>query len=319
MLNLTINQLKKKIKTARNVAVFCHSRPDADALASMFGMIEILKKLNKKCVAVLEETPKKKYDFMTGEFQTEFPENYDLYISVDVAGKNMLGKFEQDFLNQSNSIEIDHHHNRDSSATYTYLEDNASSCAEIIFKIAKHFKIKIDKHLSTILYTGLAGDTGCFLHENTNSQSHNIASELIDSGADIFFVNRRLFKSNTKNKLKLIEIALSKFDYFKDTLIVDISYEEFKSIGYNPNDGVDLIDFVSSVEGIKLTALLTERTPNNCSISFRSSNKYDVSILANRFGGGGHKGASGCKDIKGNINDIKKKLQKEIKNFIKEN
>ncbi len=318
-MNLTINQLKKKIKTAKNIAVFCHSRPDADALSSMFVMVGILRKLNKNCIAVLEEEPKKKYDFMIGEFQTEFPKSCDLYISVDVAGKNMLGKFEKEFLEQTNTIEIDHHHNRDSSANFTYLEDNTSSCAEIVYKIAKFLKIKIDSKLSTIIYTGLAGDTGCFLHENTNSQSHKIACELIDLGADISFVNRRLFKSNTKNKLKLIEIALSKFEYYKDTLIVDISYNDFKSIGYNPNDGVDLIDFVSSIDGVNLTALLTERSPNNCSISFRSSNKYDVSILASKLGGGGHKGASGCKDLKGDISEIKKKLQKEIKLFIKEN
>ena len=172
--------------------------------------------------------------------------------------------------------------------------------------------------IATIVYTGLAGDTGCFLHENTTAESHVVASELINYGAKIFQVNRKLFKSNTKDKLKLINLALTKFDYYKDTLVVTISYQDFKSIGYNPEDGVDLIDFVSSVEGVNLTALLTERKPNNCSISFRSSEKYDVSKLAERFGGGGHAGASGCKDILANVGDVKSRLVKEIKSFIKE-
>ena len=313
-----MKQIIKKIKTAKTIAVFCHSKPDPDALGSLFSLTIGLKSIGKNVVAVLEENVKKKYEFISGEYQTTFPENCDLYISVDVAAPHMLGKFEEKFMALENTIEIDHHFNRTSSAKLSYVEGKTSSCSEIVYRLLKKLHVKINAKLATIVYTGLAGDTGCFLHENTTAESHVIASELINYGAKIFQVNRKLFKSNTKDKLKLINLALTKFDYYKDTLVVTISYQDFKSIGYNPEDGVDLIDFVSSVEGVNLTALLTERKPNNCSISFRSSEKYDVSKLAERFGGGGHAGASGCKDILANVGDVKSRLVKEIKSFIKE-
>ena len=314
-----MKQIIKKIKTANKIAVFCHSKPDPDALGSIFALYLGLKKIGKDVVAVLEEDVKKKYEIFAEKYQTTFPENCDLYICLDTAAPHMLGKFEEKFLALKNTIEIDHHFNRTTSASLGYIEGKTSSCSEIIYKLLKKVKVKIDERIATLIYFGLAGDTGCFLHENTTADSHIVASELIKKGAKIFLVNRRLFKSNTKDKLKLMNIALSKFEYYKDTLVVAISYSDFKSIGYNPDDGVDLIDFVSSVENINLTALLTERKPNNCSISFRSSEKYDVSKLAERFGGGGHKGASGCKDIIGNVEEVKEKLKKEIKIFIAEN
>lgn len=311
-----MKKIIKMIKTAKNIAVFCHSKPDPDALGSLFALYAGLKKLGKNVVAALEEQLKKKYEFLMENYVTNFPENCDLYICLDVAAPHMLGKFETRLKEEKNVIEIDHHSNRTSFAPFVYVEPKSSSCAEIVYKILNKLHVKIDEKIATLIYTGLAGDTGCFLHENTNYDSHVTASKLIKQGAKIFYINRKLFKSNTKDKLKLINLATSKFDYYKDTLIVAISYEDFKSISYNPDDGIDIIDFVSSIEEINLTALLTERKPNNCSISFRSSEKYDVSKLAELFGGGGHKGASGCKDIKGDFKDIKEKLEKEIKNFI---
>lgn len=313
-----MKQIIKKIKTAKTIAVFCHSKPDPDALGALFALSEGLKRIGKEVKTVLEEPIKKKYEFLAEDYITEFPENCDLYICVDVAAPHMLGKFEKNFLAKENTIEIDHHANRTMCAKLSYVEKFTASCSEIIYKVLKNLKVKIDERLATLIYMGLAGDTGCFLHENTTVESHILAAELMKCGAKVFFINRRLFKSNTKDKLKLIKLALSKFEYYKDTLIVAISYADFKSIGYNPDEGVDLIDFVSSIEGVNLTALLTERKPEICSISFRSSEKYDVSKLAERFGGGGHKGASGCKDLPGKIEDIEKQLKKEIKDFIKE-
>lgn len=304
-----------KIMTAKKIAVFCHSSPDADALGSVASMKYALEGMGKEVDVYLEEELRKRYDFLRVEVKTAIEGEYDLLISVDVASSNLLGKFEEYFLSHKNTLAIDHHLLRTPFAGEEYVETLSSTC-EILSLLFDKMKVSMTSELATYLYTGLAGDTGCFMHDNTTARCHDLASKFIKYGADYRLVNRRLFKSNPKSRFDLIRVALNNFEFVEDALIVDISQKDFKKAGVNPDEGIGLIGFISTVEDVNLSALITERKPGLISISFRSSEKYDVAEIAEKFGGGGHKQAAGCKDIEGTTKEVKAKLKRMLKNIL---
>ena len=222
-----MKRIIKKIKTATNIAVFCHTKPDPDALGSLFALVEGLKSIGKNAVAVLEDQTKNKFDFLNIPYTTSIPKNADLLIAVDVASKNLLGKFQEDFIMMDNIV-IDHHAKRTAFAQTEYVDSTWASCAEIIFKLLKNLKVKITPRFATLIYAGIAGDTGCFLHSNTTAFTHLNVAELINLGADVSLVNRKLFKSNSKEKLKLIKFALDNMEIRKNYLLLTVSFQDYQ-------------------------------------------------------------------------------------------
>lgn len=316
-----LKEIIKKIKKANKIAIFTHRRPDPDALGSLSSLYEALLAKGKDVAAFLEQNVSKSYEFLNIDYaktECDFSQ-FDLVISVDVAAPSMLGdNFVQGFLNHPNSVAIDHHAMRITIAKIEYVEAQSASCAEIIYKLLKALKCKITPRLATLIYTGLAGDTGCFVHDNTTASTHILAGNLMKCGADTELVNLKLFKSGSVERLRLLSLVVPNFIFIGDSLIVPVSFEDFKSVGINPDSGIELIDFVARLDGINLTALIQEKKEGEISVSLRSTKKYDVSILAQKFGGGGHRQASGITRLEGKLSDIITTFEKELKSTIRE-
>lgn len=316
-----LKEIIKKIKKAKKIAIFTHRRPDPDALGSLSSLYEALLAKGKNVSAFLEQSVSKNYEFLNINYaktECDFSQ-FDLVISVDVAAPTMLGDgFVQGFLNHPNTVSIDHHAMRTPVGKVEYVEAQSASCAEIIYKLLKAMKCKITPRLATLIYTGLAGDTGCFVHDNTTASTHILAGNLMKLGADMELVNLKLFKSGSVERLKLLSLVVPKFIFIGDSLIVPVSLEDFKAAGVNPDSGIELIDFVARLDGINLTVLIQEKKEGEASVSLRSTKKYDVSLLAEKFGGGGHRGASGIARLEGELSDIQAAFEKELKRLVGE-
>jgi phosphoesterase RecJ-like protein len=95
-----------------------------------------------------------------------------------------------------------------------------------------------------------------------------------------------------------------------------LSLSERDAAGYLARDDADLVKVLSAIQGAKIAVILTEQTGGYVKISWRLCNNadsdLDVSEIALKFGGGGHKAAAGA-DVKGKLNEVLVKVLADTK------
>lgn len=287
----------KMLKQAKTVALFSHENPDADTIGSTIALRRILMSLGKERVDMFceSEIPSSFYFLAETKLYNQEFGDYELLVSVDTANENMLGKYKDYFLNFENTIKIDHHTNGNSYASRNHVSPY-SACAIVVYEIAEKLKVKIDDETATALYFGICGDTGIFRNNNTDSLTFLTASKLIDAGANIRRVYNGFFDKKTVSTVKMTSSCLlnAKLNDEMGYAILTAPKEDYEKFGVNPE--VDVLGNVPNTYlscGYKIAVILKEKEDGiHCSL--RSKFEYDVSKIANVFGGGGHKNASGC-------------------------
>jgi phosphoesterase RecJ-like protein len=206
-----------------------------------------------------------------------------------------------DFLTNGGStiINIDHHHDNTQFGDFNLVDTAASSTAEIVHGLAKQLGAEITPEMASALYVGLVTDTGKFMYENTNANTHRIAAELIEAGVPVDDTYRRLYEHVPVEKLRLVARALEGLRrHCGERLVLSyISAEDYRATGAGEEMTEGIIDHLRSVEGAMVAALIRDRGDRGRAarkVSLRSSGgEVDVSAIARRHGGGGHKRAAG--------------------------
>lgn len=308
------------IKKSKCVAVFCHTKPDGDALGSSCAMKLALKRLGIDCDMYCETKIPDHYGYIPqiDQFQSYNIKNkeYDLAITVDCSDKKRLGDCAKIFDKCPETIKIDHHQTDEKFAKYSQVEIVSSTC-EILYFLIKELGVELDDDIATCLYVGLASDSGCFMHNSTTSQTHYVASELLKYKVDLDTVHYFEFKRKTRGQLDLLHTCLGNISYELNgkVVIMYLKLEDFARTGCTQCDTLGFVNNISNVDSAKIAVMLSEEKPNLFAVSFRTNGAVDVSKVAEVFGGGGHKMASGAK-IFGGINTVKKKILEVCKDFV---
>ena len=303
----------KTIKNAKHIALFTHASPDGDAIGSSFALKYALEKLSKKVSLFIEEIPDNFSFLNLTDYKTAFDyNNYDLFISVDVSESHLLGKFESEFLNFNSTLSVDHHYNRNSFAKQEVVESCCSSNAEIIYYLIKDLKVKLDDNIASLLYIGVATDTGCFLYSNTNGLTHYVASELLNYNVNLALIHKKLFQTSSLDKFKLTQLVYNNYECYEDFIFVVLDSKILNASKIEDIHSYNLANILLELENMNFACIALEKTSGEFKMSFRSNFCYDCSKLANAFGGGGHKQAAGAL-YKGTKDMLKKKLIKEYK------
>lgn len=317
MINSSIINL---IKESSNIAILSHVAPDGDSIGSSLALFNALIKQGKNVKFILDDDVPSIYSFLKGSDEVEKPvEDYtfDLVIALDSGDIGRLGKSTK-YLNGGKIINIDHHVSNSAFGSYNIIDSNAAATAEIVYDIIKMLNVDIDKDISECLYTAIVTDTGQFQYSNTTSITHHMAGDLINCGVKPSKIYRLIYQNNTKEKMKLIGEAINNLEFYLDDKIscITITKDQFKRIGAKSEDCEGIINFARDIGSVEVAVFLREDDDGKIKASFRSKNYIDVNRIAEKFGGGGHKRASGA-TILGKINIIKKQVITEtIKNFM---
>ena len=310
----------KLLKKSKNIAIFSHKGPDPDAIGSALALFKALKKMGKNVSLFCDdEMNGGNFGFLTGfeEYNKTDLSGFDLYVSVDVASGELLGKFEEHFSKFDSTIKIDHHSAGTNFAKHNLVK-TYSACAILIYEILKHLKVKIDKDIATCLYFGICGDTGIFKNNNTDSKTFLVCSELLDLGADFRLVYSEFFEKRTLSNLYLTSNAIMTAYVSDDQSfsVMTVSTDDYDKFGANENEHIGNLPHSFLNCGHKISAILKQKN-DGIHCSFRSKFEYDVSKIAAKFGGGGHKNASGCMFID-SLQSAEKQVIEAIKNYLKE-
>lgn len=284
--------------------VTTHENPDGDALGSLLAMHLALEGLGKDSVMyLLGPAPLPgEYRFLPlGELRREVPEDAAerVLVAVDCANESRLGP-DPAILHQAPfTIDIDHHHDNSRFGDVNLVVADASSTGEVLRDVFAALGVELTPEIAEPLYAALVTDTGRFQYANTTPKALRLAAELVEAGADVHKVFQGVYETVQFAKLKLLARALDRAQVHEGGGLV-ISYllrTDFAEVGAAEPYSEGIIDYLRAVEGADMAALIREPprggTPAR-RVSLRASvDEIDVSAIARKSGGGGHRQAAG--------------------------
>jgi bifunctional oligoribonuclease and PAP phosphatase NrnA len=299
-----LERVSAELRARDRFLLTAHEGPDGDALGSLLGMHQLLTQLGKDSVMFLgaKEFPLPiEYRFLPLEEVFHEPPADMADRTVVFLDCGNIDRMPVDFLTAGGNdiINIDHHHDNTRFGDFNLVDVDASCTAEIVYDLAVGFEATITKEMASALYVGLITDTGKFMYENTDAHTHRVAADLIEAGVDIDDTYRRLYEHVPIEKLRLVARALEGIQIHCDGRLVisSITAADYAATGAGEEMTEGVIDHLRSIDGTKVAAVirdLGERGRAARKVSLRSSEgDVDVSAIARKNGGGGHKRAAG--------------------------
>lgn len=284
-----------KLLTENNeFLVISHEHPDGDTLGCAFALCEALKLMGKKRAFLCSDKVTKDFSFMTDGFVSD--ELSDPFVvCVDVADANLLGDLASEFEGKVDLC-IDHHMSNTFYAKSTYLIERAAAC-EIVYDLIMSMPVEESRYIRNCIYTGVSTDTGCFRYQNTTAETFKVAAELMAKGVDSNKINKLMFETKSKSFLELEMLARETLQYHFDgkCAIITITQDMYKKSGSTEHECHPITALPRQIEGVLVGAVFKENEEGHFSISVRTDEGIDASEICSRLGGGGHKGAAGCR------------------------
>ena len=301
------------INKNKKFLIVSHKNPDGDSLGSEIALALALKKTGKEVYILNADPPPHRYSNFpkASLIQTEKKNfNEDVTLFVDCAEVERVGKILDDIDFSKPTVNIDHHIGNSEFGTVNVLKPDYSSTAEIIYKMLKN-EIDIDKEIATYLYIGILTDTGAFRYPNTTSHSLRVASELVAYGVIASQVSEFIWFTDPEARIKLLGEVLRAMSLYNKISIMTVTKKMLKEHGAKEEDTEEFIDYGLAIDGIVTAAIIKERKDGTLKISLRSKNNVPVQELATKYGGGGHRTASGF-TVKRDMDSFKNELKKEL-------
>jgi phosphoesterase RecJ-like protein len=297
-----------------------HENPDGDALGSILALKLALDQLGKDSVMYLYGAAPlpTEYSFMPlGELRRRLPDDWRerVLIAVDCANETRIGPDREPLAGAPLVLDIDHHHDNTRFGQINLIVPNASSTGEVLRDVFAELGVELTPEIAEALYIALVTDTGRFQYSNTTAKSLRLAAELVEAGADVHQIFRRVYETVQFAKLKLLARALERAQIYDGGRLV-VSYllrTDFTDIGAAEAYSEGIIDSLRAVEGADMAALIREpRDGPARRVSLRASNdELDVSAIARKAGGGGHRQAAGFSSDD-SIEEITEFIQREF-------
>src|SRR3954470_14327457 len=284
--------------------VVTHENPDGDALGSLLATTLTLRGLGKDVEMYLGGSGSlpRQYAFMQLDgLRRDLPADLEqrVLVAVDCAKADRIGPDPEPVERASLVLDIDHHHDNTRFGDLNLIVADASSTGEVLRDVIRELDVELTPELAESLYIALVTDTGRFQYTNTTPKALRLAAELVEAGADVHQVFQQVYESVEFAKLKLLARALDRARVLEGGRIV-VSYlvrTDFAEVGAAEPYSEGIIDYLRAVEGAWLAVLIREPPRDSGParrVSLRSSiDELDVSAIARKSGGGGHRQAAG--------------------------
>lgn len=314
------------IKKARRILISGHLSPDGDSLGCMISMARMLTQFGKEAYASADVNAFGKLAFLEGT-QDIIPvrklkksKKFDLFIAVDCSSFERMPPEIKPVAEKLPKICIDHHVTNDGSFGDVQIVDSkASSAAELCWKFAKWMNLEIDKASAEALWVGLVTDTGRFAYDSTSYDTFLAAADLVARGVRKAVINDIIYGTFPRKSMELKRIAWRTLHIWKNRRVAEVTLtrDDFRSVRGTKADAEDIIEIPRSVVHNEIALFfyqIPDRTKETrCSI--RTRGDWDATVLASKFGGGGHVKAAGC-TIKAPIGVAKRQMRKAVKDML---
>lgn len=280
-----------------------HVRPDGDGLGSMLALDEVLRQHGKDVRLVIASTFPARYAFLdpTGRIEAftmpgDAWRQTDVVLILDTGTWNQLDSFGP-FLATLPAVKavIDHHQTQDELGALRLVDATAEATGRLIFEAITALGGPLPERAAQALFVAVAMDTGWFRHSNTTAATFALAERLVQAGARPEAIYEQLFERNSLPRLKLMGLVLERLQVTHGGRVAytELRRTDYPATGATPQDSEDLVNFPRSLAGVEVGLLFMEQPRGGVKISFRSRG-VNVAGVAEQFGGGGHRLASGA-------------------------
>ncbi|MCX5695559.1 MAG: bifunctional oligoribonuclease/PAP phosphatase NrnA [Candidatus Omnitrophica bacterium] len=326
MKKISLEKAAAEIRRHKRFLISSHTSPEGDALGSELAFYYLLKKLGKQGVIVNEDPLPAEYDFFPGKEKIRLYKpglkdiDFDCLAILDCTDLSRVGQVK--LLNKNNKpvINIDHHISNSKFGTVNLVEPLASSASEIVFKLYKEMRVPFDQDSALLLYAGILTDTGSFRYSNTTAFTHKAVAELLSFNINPNQIYKKIYENIPFADMQLLSKMLTRIHRAAEGRITWVSVPakmlRHKKLSFDLGDHI--LSFIRSIKDTQVAALFRENLGGKKEIRFnlRSNGLVDVNKIAQAFGGGGHKTASGC-TISGKLSEVRKKVIAKIRQNLK--
>lgn len=305
--------------------VMGHARPDLDALGASLGIRKIAAMNGMRCyividpqtihsdvkrlLAIAEANPELKNDIITPEKAINISHEADLLFLVDHSKPSMSISSELYQKLQENVVIVDHHRQGEDfpeNPALIYIEPYASSTCELVTELFEYQPTDIatiSKLDATALLAGIFVDTQSFKY-HTGTRTFDAASYLRSNGANEKLIHD-ILKENVNNYLAMTKIISTiELRAIDHTAIAHGDDDQT----YDPVIGAQAADTMISLEGVSASFVITKRENGTIGVSARSTGDYNVQLVMEKMGGGGHLGNAATQIKDSSIDQVKKQL-----------
>ena len=316
MTNNTLKEISDHILSAKKVYIFPHVSMDCDALGSGVALTLGLRSLGIEAYIIIEDAIGKNIEFIDNGYCINYLDvtrMADTVICVDCSDESRFPLRKYLFDHGGTKICLDHHQTAEAKYEYNYVDTKAAATGEIIFKLLKEMKVEITKEIGESLFAAINADTGNFQYSNTTKETHLIAAELADCDVDYNKVSVAFYENVSLERIKLQSMILSDLTIFAGGkgAIGQVTNKMLEASGGSVEDSNGVVASIRGIKGVEVAILIREVTDTLTKVSMRSKTNYDVSKIAAKYGGGGHKKAAGC-TILNSITEVVKIIEKEV-------
>ena len=311
----TVEQIARRITSARHVLLTTHVKPDGDGVGSALALWRVLQARDIKAEIFLMGPVESRLRDIAGNtpyrvFEGRPPAgDYDLIVVLDTGAWTQLEPI-ADWLRQRSEmvVGVDHHAKGDDVAPMRYVEVTAASTTQALVPVLQAMGCEITGGQGSVaeaLFVGLATDTGWFRFPSAGADALHLAAWLLQRGVDKARLYQIIEETFRPQRLTLQGRALATLEYALDGMaaIMCLRPEDFRETGGNMNDVSELVNTPMAVRSVRVSVLLAQTSAKGTKFSFRSKPDVpghdngaaiDMNQLAQRFGGGGHFHAAGA-------------------------
>jgi phosphoesterase RecJ-like protein len=322
--NVEWARFERIIAENKRFVLTTHVRPDCDALGSTLAMALILESLGKEAAIVLgydvppnlawidrdDRIKRLGRDITPAEVDA-----YDVLIVLDTSAWAQLSHIEEAVRGfPGPKLVVDHHVSSDDLSAELFKDSTAEATGRLVAEAAEHLGVGLSEEAATSLYAAVATDTGWFRFASTTSDTYRLAAQLVDAGASPDRIYAALYENETLARLQMVGRVMARARTELDGRLIYtwIERTDFEATGALPTDSEDVINMTLAVGGTEGAVILVEQPEGGFKISFRSRCQMDCAKVAEQFGGGGHKAASGA-FIQGELETVRAKVLEAVR------
>jgi phosphoesterase RecJ-like protein len=302
-----LERICEEIFRRQSFLLTSHARPDGDSIGSQLAMAYALDRLGKQVRLVNADAAPDHYREFPGLDRIELAPHTDAEADAvivmecsDLSRTGVTG-FEGRYI-----INIDHHAGNRMYGALNWFDESAAACGEMVFDVIRSLGVPLSLEIATHIYLAILTDTGSFHHSNITPRTFDICRQTVEAGVNPAAMARRVFDSNSFGKLKLIGALLDAMELVDEGRLAVLRIDDAMLIacGCTHNDTEGVINLPLTAREIQAVVFFKAGVNGDVRVSMRSKYDVDVRMVANAFGGGGHKNAAGF-TVKGRLDEVR--------------